>query len=471
MVASRRQFIIAAGAVGLAGSVRAAALSQVSPEMFGAKGDWRTNDTRAFAAMSAHLNAAGGGTIVLRPTTYIVGDQHPSAGGNSSIVTNSFTASDIIHLAGCSGPIRIEGRGATLRCASGLRYGRFEPGSGKPFANVEKLTETNEAVPYVAFIHIEKCSGGIEISDLELDGNLKGLWIGGNSGRGGWQAGGTGIILHGNTGPERLSRIHSHHHAQDGMILTPALHRAGATSVVDCICEYNGRQGCSVTGGRNFLFQRCFFRHTGRAILHSAPGAGVDIEAENWPIRDVAFENCEFSDNAGFGLTSGSGDSADVSCNGCKFVGTTNWAAWPDSPGMRFSHCVFAGPINHCHGDVDPSRAVHFMDCAFTDDHRLSPTGKLFLGKGKEQWIAIVLKSPNVRFDRCRFHLTGDTLLPLSDNGVIYADCEMSQRSPTASGPLGTYIGTNSISGKADLLGAIIRGRVVVNGRVLPRTA
>lgn len=255
------------------------------------------------------------------------------------------------------------------------------------------------------------------------------------------------------------------------MILTPALDRVGSTSVTDCICEYNGRQGCSVTGGRNFLFQRCRFRHTGRAVLHSAPGAGVDIEAENWPIRNVTFETCEFSDNFGFGLVSGSGDSADISCNGCKFVGTTNWAAWPDSPGMRFSHCVFAGPINHCHGDADPSRAAHFMDCTFTDDRSLSPTGKLFLGKGKEEWIAIVLKSPNVRFDRCRFHLTGDTLLPLSDNGVIYSDCEMSQASPTASGPLGTYIGANSIRGQADLVGAIIRGRVVVNGRVLPRTS
>lgn len=471
MATSRRQFLIVSGAAGLAvptGAVGAGA--QVSPEMFGAKGDGRTNDTHAFAAMSAHLNAAGGGTIVLRPTTYVVGAQHPSAGGKG-VFTASFTASDIIHLTACHLPIVIEGRGARLRCAPGLRYGRFNPHSGQPLPNIVKLDETNEAVPYVAFIHIEKCSGRIEITDLELDGNLPGLWIGGNSGYGGWQAGGTGIILHGNNGPTRLSRIHSHHHAQDGMILTPALDRSGTTTVVDALCEYNGRQGCSVTGGRNFLFQRCRFRHTGRAGLQSAPGAGVDIEAENWPIRNVSFEDCEISDNSGFGIVSGSGDSADISFSGCKFIGTTTWAAAPGSPGMRFNHCVFAGSIAYCHGDANPLRAAHFTDCTFTDDRSLSPTGKLFLGKGKDHWIAQVLKSPNVRFEGCRFRLTGDALLPSSDNGVIYADCVMSQRSPAVSRPLGTYVGTNSISGRADLEGAIIRGRVVVNGRALPRSS
>lgn len=459
--------MMTAGAAGIALPLRAAAGEQVSPEMFGARGDGRTNDTKAFAAMATHLNAIGGGTIVLRPVTYIVGAQHPSAGGDHP----SFAASDIIHLTGCERPIRIDGRGARLRCASGLRYGRFDPASGNPLPDGATLDLTNQAVPYAAFIHIENSSGGIWISDVALDGNLQDLSIGGKYGKGGWQAGATGIILHGNTGPERLLRIHSHHHAQDGMILTPTLDRTGTTTVVDAVCEYNGRQGCSVTGGRNFLFQRCRFRHTGKAVLHSDPGAGVDIEAENWPIRNVAFEDCEFSDNTGFGLVSGTGDSADISCKRCKFVGTTNWAAWPDSPGMRFDRCLFAGSINHCHGDADASRAARFINCIFTDDHSLSPTGKLFFGGPRELWIAVVLDSPNVRFDSCRFRLTGDGRLPLSDSKVIYADCQMSQRSLTASGTRGTFIGTNSISGPVDLAGSIIHGRVVVNGRVLRRTS
>jgi len=467
MPASRREFILAAAAASLPSPARATiAAAQVTPERFGAKGDGRTNDTSAFTAMSAHLNAIGGGTIVLQQTTYLVGEQHPAEGGNGP----SFAPSDIIHLSGCKGSIRIEGNGARLRCAPGLRYGRFDPRTGRPFPDAAKPDATNKAMPYFAMIYIEKCSGEVTISNLELDGNLGAHWIGGRAAPGGWQAGATGIRLIGNTGPETLRRIHSHHHAQDGMILAPTLDRKGSTALTDVVCEFNGRQGCSVTGGRNFGFRHCIFRHTGRAVLHSDPGAGVDIEAEHGPIRNVLFEDCEFSDTFGFGLVSGTGDSADIGFSRCKFVGTTNWAACPGSPDMRFNDCLFAGSIAYCHGDADPARAAHFDDCTFSDDTKFSPTRRLFFGNGKRKWIAVLPKNPNVRFGRCRFKLNGDAILPWSDNEVIYADCVMSQSSPEKSAPLGTYIGTNSISGHADLTGANIRGRVVLNGHLLPQS-
>ena len=45
----------------------------VTPEQFGAAGDGQTNDTDAFAKMTAAVNKAGGGRVVLRKTTYVVG--------------------------------------------------------------------------------------------------------------------------------------------------------------------------------------------------------------------------------------------------------------------------------------------------------------------------------------------------------------------------------------------------------------
>jgi hypothetical protein len=468
MAASRRQFILSAGAAGLSTACRAAAIAdEVTPETFGAKGDGRTNDSKAFAAMSAHVNARGGGTIVLRPVTYVLGEQHPVAGNREL----SYAAADNIRLAGCHRPVRIEGNGARLRCAGGLRYGRFDPHSGNPLPEPEKPELGSQAVPYFALIDIQNCMSSVQIDHVELDGNIQGLRIGGRVWRTGWQAGASGIRLIGNRGPERLSRIHSHHHAQDGLILAPASDRTGSTTVTDLVSDYNGRQGCSITGGRNFVFQRCLFRRTGRAVLHSDPGAGVDIEEEMSAIRNVAFSECQFSDNTGFGVVAGGGDSADIRFERCRFVGTTNWAAWPESPLMRFSECVFVGSLNHLHADANPERAAQFVGCTFTDDAALSPTGKVFLGPDGGRWIVVMDRhDADARFTRCHFRLIGEGLLPLSAAGVIYADCDMSQRSPTASSPRGTYVGQNSIRGNAHLEGSVIRGEVMLNGRPVPRT-
>jgi hypothetical protein len=411
--------------------------------------------------MSAHVNAAGGGTIVLRPVTYIVGAQRPSAGGKD----RSFAGSDIIHLTQCSGPVSIQGNGARLRSAPGLRYGRFDPHSGNALADPEKLDLTNEAVPYKAMVHIENCSGSVSVSNLELDGNLQSLRIGGRSAKAGWQAGGTGLLLARNSGPERVSGVRSHHHPQDGLLVYPTLDRSGATIVSDTLCEYNGRQGCSISGGRNIQFERCAFRHTGSQLLRgNKPGDGVDIEAEMSAIRNLAFSDCEFSDNAGVGVGS-LGDVADVRFSGCRMIGTTSWAAWPASPGMRFDNCTFVGSVIHAHGDADPARAAQFYGCTFTDDPSLSPTGQVFLAKNGQWIVGLMDPNPNVLFSHCHFRLVGDGVLPFSSKQVIYSDCDMSQRSPQPSSPRGTYLGTNTIRGNARLEGSLIRGSVSLNGR------
>lgn len=452
--------IVPAGGLAAAGAV-------ITPEAFGARGDGRTNDTDAFAALSAHVNAVGGGTIALRPVTYLVGKQFRSRGRTSEF---AFIPSDILHFVGCSANLVIRGNGATLRCAPRLRYGAFDRTSGTPLPEGRtNLDIDKRASPYFAMIDVEDCTGSVDISGIELDGNLRALRLGGKYGKGGWQAPGSGIRMNRNKGPARLSRIHSHHHPFDGLLLTDSPGRTGSTIVSDSVLEFNARQGCSITSGRNYVFERCAFRHIGRAGMRSSPAAGVDIEAEASTIRNVTFSNCEFSDNAGFGMVAGSGDSEGLAFDGCTFVGTTNFAAWPDKPLMRFSNCLFVGAITHTHGDPDPRRAVQFLDCAFTDDPGLSPTGEVFVPPSPSS-IAVIPNMGNVLFNRCRFTLTGRALLPYSTD-AIFADCEMSQRSPARSSPHGTYLGMTTITGNADLGRSRIRGSVILNGRPLPRTA
>lgn len=435
----------------------------LTPEMFGAKGDGRTNDTQAFKALSEELNARGGGTVLLRPVTYIVGLQRRAAGGKDP----SFSPTPIIRLEHCTRAIVIRGNGARLKNAAGLRYGRFDPRTLRPLPNPIEREFGNEALLSRGMVNINHCSGSIEIDNLELDGNLPALVIGGRSAKMSWESGGHGIWLAANSGAVRLSRIHTHHHAADGVIMKPTADRSGSTVATDIVSEYNGRQGCSITGGRNFLFQRCKFQHTGRSTIHHAPGEGVDIEAEI-PIRNVAFEDCLFSDNMGFGMGAAPNDSNGISFTRCSFVGTTNWSVGPNCPGIRFRSCIIVGTMGYVHGDADPALAPQFFDCTFTDDPALSPTHQVFLAPAGSKTIALVKNRQNVRFERCRFRLVADGTLPQTGPNVIYENCEMNQRSPQPSTPRGIYLGTSIISGNARLEGSTIRGKVTLNGRLLP---
>jgi hypothetical protein len=460
----KREFLIgSAAATLLSCGGMAAPAAGITPEEFGAKGDGRTNDTDAFAAMSAHVNARGGGTIVLRPVTYIVGKHAKS---DPSGEKWAYAPAPILQFLNCSGEITIRGNGAKLRCASGLRFGTFHPATGSPTNNKRPFYGRDErASPYIAMILVRDCAGPIEISDLELDGNLQGLQIGGRWGNAGYQIPAYGIQLKRNSGPEKLSRIYSHHHALDGLLVQGSNDRAALSTFTDVRCEYNGRQGCSITGGRNYVFERCQFRHTGKAGLKSSPGAGVDIEpGRGWTVRNLRFLNCEFADNAGVGLLAPVGDSEGATFESCRFIGTTSWSAWPNRPGMRFNHCSFVGALIHAYGDADPRRAAQFHDCDFRDDPALSPTGEVYGGTDQGLSMAKVPRGTNILFDACRFRLTHNATLPWSKD-AIYSDCEMTQRSEKRSHPGGIYLGVNHLSGNIALGDSTIRGTVMLNGR------
>ncbi len=457
---SRRTFIAASGSAAVLPREVAATAGAVSePEQFGAKGDGRTNDTAAFARLSEQVNRQGGGTISLRSgKTYLVGMQERG-------IAVGWVPSPILDLHHLAKPLRIIGNGARLQCQPGLRFGTFDRSSGLPVQRaMPNLRREERASPYRAMVLVRHCSAAIEIYNLELDGNVERLSIGGRYGDKGWQIPATGLILEENTGPETVVNVLSHHHGRDGVMINGAARRHGRSRLSRLLCRYNGRQGVSVTAGSGYDFADCDFSHTGRSAIRSAPGAGVDIEAEGGrPIRDLSFIRCRFINNAGVGLVADSGNSEGAQFTDCLFVGTTSWSAWPRKPRFSFGRCTFVGSVVHAFPSPDSAQAAQFVDCLFTDDPSKSPTGQVYLHSGP---IVNLAKSDNVLFDRCIFRLSAGGILP-STATAIYRDCAMIQASPRMGKPKGRYLGRSVISGNVNLSGAIVEGEVILNGRRL----
>jgi hypothetical protein len=432
------------------------------PEDFGARGDGATNDSAAFAAMSDAVSRAGGGIVELRRTTYLVGAQTARTTG-----PQSFAPGRLMEFTGCTRPLVVRGNGARLRSAPGLRYGTFDPRTGRATRRaLPNFVQGETATPYAWMIKVERCSGSVEISDLELDGNLARLNLGGPWGDMGYQIHAYGIGLYNNSGAEILRNLHLHHHGMDGLIVDGLDRDRRVRSRLENVrCEYNGRQGCSIVGGRGYDFVNCRFAHTGKGGVSSAPGAGVDIEAEDKRVRDLTFTDCEFVDNSGPGLLADSADSEGATFLRCTFVGTTSWAAWPKKPRFRFDDCNFVGAIAHAFADAErPERAARFTGCTFRDDPALSPTRQVY-----GTIIAELPSNPGVVFSGCNFRLTHQAVLPWSTGDVTYESCTMSQRSPTTSYPRGRYLGRSTISGNVGLSGALVVGELIVNGQRMAR--
>ena len=86
MNGARRSFLLGSAASAMGAAIPDIVLAMLqrggertfTPEMFGARGDGRTNDSAAMARVSEAVSANGGGTVVFRRATYLVGAQSAS---------------------------------------------------------------------------------------------------------------------------------------------------------------------------------------------------------------------------------------------------------------------------------------------------------------------------------------------------------------------------------------------------------
>lgn len=437
-----------------------------TPEQFGARGDGRTNDTLAFARLSDAVQRAGGGTIRLSRRTYRVGWQRELGAANYRL-----SPSPILEFKDLPGGLRIEGNGATLRCAPGLRFGSFEGEELRPWEGIMPLYDLSvRATPYETMIRVDRSRGPVEITGLELDGAIHQAVIGGSWGDVGRQIAMTGVVLRDNAGPELVADVLSHRHGQDGMMIDGITSSDRPSRRVERVrCLENGRQGCSIVGGQGYVFADCEFSRTGRLSVSSPPGAGVDIEAEGKKvIADLHFSNCRMADNSGCGVVADSGPSSDVRFIDCALVGTTSWSNWCDKPRFSYEGCTFVGAAVHPFASKDAADATRFFRCTFTDDPARGRVATVYLQNPAGSTIMDAGGSfgsgRNVLFDNCSVECVGEGLLPWTVDS-IYRSCRMRQRSIQTSYPRGVYRGTNRIDGTAVLDGSRIEGSLLLNGQ------
>lgn len=462
MILGRRTVIggVAAG-LGLCAStaLRSAPRTVRHVGEFGARGDGVTNDTAALAAAAQFIESRGGGTLLFDRRTYLIGRQTFHGHGGWA-----YEPDDVITIRDCPAKLTLVGNGAVLRSAGGLRFGSFDPATGRPGDHDLPFYDASHlASPFRSAILLERNRGGIEISGFEIDGRITQAVIGGKWGDRGWQIPNHGISLNDNLGVQLVRKVHAHHLGGDGVVLAGSMDNEAPTQIDDCRLEFNGRQGLTIIGGRRITVSRTKCSHTGQnGVIDSNPHAGADIEAEGERlIRDVAFRDCDFINNAGAGFVADSGDSAELRFERCRFIGAVNYAIWPNKPGIRFHDSLIVGAAAGFYSDSrGGGSAPQFLNCRFSDDPSLSPTGKVYDARFD------LAGSEGILFDGCQFDYSRMEL-PWTPPSTRFHNCRMSSRAPGRAQLHGIFTGENVIRGPADLSRSKFLGRVVHDGRLI----
>ncbi len=395
----------------------------------GAIPDDEINDSPYFRMAADSIQQYGTGKLIIPAGLYIVGEQNINQNPDTS--EQYYQNTEIFNIAGVNNII-IEGEtGAIIRIADGLHYGSFDPLTGEVYNNYPDTVDFVKPnyVAQVGDIFFIENSTNILIDNIELDGNLQNLIVGGYWGDIGIQLEASGIKLLGSSNI-LIRNIHTHHHGLDGLEvgfydLTPSSNPT-VTVIENTISEYNGRQGLSWVGGIGLTAYNCKFNHTGKANISSPPGGGLDIEAETSVCRGGKFIDCEFINNSGEGMVSHSGDGGFSTFENCTFWGTTNYPIWANRPGLIFNNCNIYGTFLVAFGDVDPEMATKFNNCNFED--LLHPEFGVYVDPELPFLIHLWEPGNNISFSDCQFIANNCKSVKVTLGNFYFDNCTFTHR-------------------------------------------
>ena len=343
----------------------------------------------AFVAAANFFNLRqGNGTLFIPAGEYIVGKQCPTTyyylHGESPL---SFARCADLTIIG----EQINGVPASIiRFVDCLQYGAFTPTGDRLLQSCAYTcnpTDFSMRADIGAMIFLDDCSE-VTIQDLELDGNLDNISIGGHFGSGGgMQIEYDGVFLL-NSGGIAVNNTEIHHFGRDGIqVYGQDFSQVEACwpgtqydvsmdiALTDTRCEWNGRTGMALVGGNGVSATDCAFNFTGMGRILSPTGSGVDIEYEvGSGLANCTFTNCEFIHNKYTGLECGEyGDPTvhDFTFTGCTFAASdSGYAMRPILRAMTFTNCKIHGEVLKAY-DVpsgEPaSNGTRFVACGFFD--------------------------------------------------------------------------------------------------------
>lgn len=430
---------------------------------FGAVGDGVTNDTDAFAAASTAINAAGGGKLIIPPGTYILGKQLFAGAFGKGY---AYQPSPMLTFTNCTKPVIVEGNGAVLKIASGLRFGSFNPSTGQPYYPPSlPFLNPDYTAAIGSIIAVTGCDN-VVIKNLELDGNINNAIIGGQWNDAGIQLRASGITSYQNKN-FRAENVYTHHHGLDGVEigwtgLTASTQQLYPHSLQNVVSQYNGRQGLSWVGGNNLSCVSCDFSFTAKnGAVASSPGAGVDIEPEASICINGTFINCRFFNNNGGGMTCVSVASTyDCSFYNCKFIGTTFNSIYATGERYTFYGCEMIGAVTNVLGG-DPKTASKFYGCTFSMTAANSPTGTIY------DTYHNFYGGDYILFEGCNFDADANHQLPwMSGYRPIISNCNFKGLATTGvSYTAGIFVGYNKFENQnTNYFNGLYFGLLYING-------
>jgi hypothetical protein len=337
----------------------------IKASTYGIKADGRSDNTVAFKRLSDYINKKGGDVVVVfSKGIHMAGNQ------NKTLQREGFylSGADVLALRNVNN-VTLKGEdGTVFKYNNNLYFGSFEVPSLKKMNVNRDFYKPGNACYVGNFISFTN-SRNITLENLTLDGNADKAIGGGAYGDIGIQIPYTGLNII-NTQNVIVRNLVAENFGLDGVIVSNRLGITIANDSVyfyDCRFSKNGRQGMSWISGNQLEARNCRFELTGKGKFSSAPGAGLDIESEEHPIRNGRFVLCTFYDNTGCAMVSETGDAADCSFDSCSFIGLTNWSVWVKKPGFVFTNCSFWGSGVHGYSAESAVNATKFLNCKFTD--------------------------------------------------------------------------------------------------------